>query len=424
MTPDIIEVIAGQDRGARFSLMPGSSTLGRSGKMDVVLTDPALQRLHARFFLSPDILTIQDLSGGATVVNGLPAAEPVRLAVGDRIALGATELSVVWSPGTPLPAPGAASSGAAPPPRPAPEPAAVGRGSPEPHDSAAREVPALLTAVPAAGVAVALAILALVATWLPFLTRPDGGVDTLWSVAPSGLAAQALGVSVVASAAAGWWLVSALSDAGTQHRLPALATTLSGAAIVGLPLFALAVPLGGGSHDVGVFVLLVAGLGSVAVGAVGIAGSGIAYPAGGPHAGSIIGGVGAGLGGLLAAISAPLPWLAGNLTEVSGLDPALRAGRLTLPLGLLTAFAATGAVLAPLLARRPLELPLLLAAAVLGVAGATLTLATAIAFASLDAEPGLLTTLVGTSVAGSAAGAGVLWMLVDGSRPRRPGEPG
>lgn len=404
MTPEALEVTGGQDRGARFSLRPGDTSLGRGGQMDVVLTDPALERLHARVWLGEDGLVLHDLSGGATRLNGVPVEGPRPLAVGDRLGMGSTELTVLWTPGAPAPAPRAVPDpppAAAPPPR---EP------EPEPDPPLLEEEPAPDMEVPAAGIALALSLLALISTWLPFLGRTDGTVASVWSLGADGLVIQSIVVGVLATGLSLWWLVDAVRDGGPFGHLAPLGVSLLGAAVAGLPMFAIAVNVSAGSRDVGVFVMLVAGVGAMAVAAVGVSDLAADVDGDAPHPGSIVAATGAGIGGIMAAVSAPLPWLAGNLVDWTGLDPALRVGRLTLPIGLLAAVVAGGALLAPLIGRRRLEFPLALGAAALGMAGLTLTTATVAGFSGLAAQSGLVITFAGMALAATAAAAGSVWM--------------
>ncbi len=417
MTPHALEVTGGQDRGARFSLRPGDTSLGRGGQMDLMLTDPALEKLHARLHLGPDRLVLHDLSGGATRLNGAPLDGPRPLSVGDRLGMGSTELTVLWTPGASAPEPRREERPPAAVPPPTPEDGAEAAAEPA-GDGRADDEPALDMEVPAAGIALALSLLALVSTWLPFLGRADGSVASVWTLGSDGLAVQSIVVAVLAIGMSLWWLVDAMHDGGPFAYLAPVGVSLLGAAVAGLPLFAIAVNVASGSRDVGVFVMLVSGVGAMAVAAVGVSDLAAEVVGDAPHPGAIVAAIGAGLGGLIAAVSAPLPWLAGNLVDWTGLDPALRVGRLTLPIGLLVAVVAGGALLAPLLGRRRLEFPLALGAAALAMTGLTLTTATVTGFSGLSAQSGLVLTFAGMTLAAAAATVGALWM----TRPP-PGQP-
>ncbi len=406
MPHEVLEVTDGQDRGARFDVLPGESTIGRGRRMDVVLTDPSIAHLHARLRLGDDALVLEDLSGGGTRVNGAAPAGPAPLAPGDRLSLGGTELRVLWAPGAPEPPPPERSEPE--PPRPAPGPLA---GEP-PEPPPAGPAQALDLGPAAAGVAVALSLLALVATWLPFVATAAGATETAWSLDPGGLGVQALIVSLASVAGSVWWLAVALSGrARGERELPRLLTTIAAAAVCGLPLFAFTVPVGAGDRDVAVFLLLTCGIGTAALASVGGFAPGEDLMSDRPRPGSVAVAAAGGLGGLLAAAASPMAWFSTNVTTVGGLDAGLRAGRLLLPLGLVTAMVAALAAIAPMAGHRRAEGPLAAGAAALGLAGLTLTTATAIAFSSLDAEPGLLLALLGTALAAAGGAGGALWLV-------------
>lgn len=119
MSVDVLVVTAGRDHGARFGLRGSSATIGRGPVMDVVLNDPRVSRRHARIGIEGARLLIEDLgSTGGTAVNGTVIAEPTTLALGDRIEVGGTQLTVVWTPASshPLPAPPAHPPPIGPPP--------------------------------------------------------------------------------------------------------------------------------------------------------------------------------------------------------------------------------------------------------------------------------------------------------------------
>ena len=420
MPHEVLEVVDGQDRGARFGVLPGESTIGRGRRMDVVLTDPSVAHLHARLRLGDEALVLEDLSGGGTRVNGTPPAGPARLAPDDRLELGDTGLRVLWAPGAPEPA---AAEPARPEParaqQPAPEEPVPEKPAPEPAPPEPVDLgPA------AAGVALALSLLALVGTWLPFVATPAGSAETAWSLDPRGLGLQAVIVALVAVGGSGWWLAVALGNAPHADReLPRLVTTLAAAAVCGLPLFALTVPIGAGDRDVAVFLLLTCGIGTAALASVGGFARVELPETDRPRPGSVTVAAAAGFGGLLAAAASPLAWFSTNVTTVGGLDAGLRAGRLLLPLGLVTAMVAALTAIAPLAGQRRAEGSLAAATAALGIAGLTLTTATALAFSSLDAKAGLLLALLGTAVAAAGGAGGALWLVRDPSWTGQPAGP-
>ena len=78
--------------GIRHELDPGVSTVGRSKDCDVTIEDASLSRRHAELRREDDAVWIVDLgSTNGTEVNG-KRVDRARLASGDRILLGQTEL--------------------------------------------------------------------------------------------------------------------------------------------------------------------------------------------------------------------------------------------------------------------------------------------------------------------------------------------
>jgi FHA domain len=79
--------------GRRVDLRGGEYTLGRSRGCGVVLRDPSVSRGHALLSVRDGAVTLQDLqSSNGTYVNGRRLDAEVRLAPGDRVILGETEL--------------------------------------------------------------------------------------------------------------------------------------------------------------------------------------------------------------------------------------------------------------------------------------------------------------------------------------------
>ena len=69
--------------------------MGRSLTADIVLTDEAVSRAHATFRADGQTLVVEDLgSSNGTLVNGEPIDSPCRLAPGDFVTVGSTELEV------------------------------------------------------------------------------------------------------------------------------------------------------------------------------------------------------------------------------------------------------------------------------------------------------------------------------------------
>lgn len=77
----------------RLLVPPGGGVIGRSRDCDVVLDDAGVSRRHAELRPQGSGWTIADLdSTNGVLVNGSPLAGVQRLAAGDRIELGSTEI--------------------------------------------------------------------------------------------------------------------------------------------------------------------------------------------------------------------------------------------------------------------------------------------------------------------------------------------
>jgi pSer/pThr/pTyr-binding forkhead associated (FHA) protein len=128
-------------------------TLGREeGRADLVLDDPGVSRLHARFAVDRGAVVVEDLgSSNGTLVNGKRISGPVELAADDEVQLGGTVLSVAGGdvatamippgadPTAEHPGPPAAPPPAQPPPARRPVPNRLA-----PHPSERGNVPALV----------------------------------------------------------------------------------------------------------------------------------------------------------------------------------------------------------------------------------------------------------------------------------------
>jgi pSer/pThr/pTyr-binding forkhead associated (FHA) protein len=69
--------------------------VGRSLGADIVVADEAVSRTHATFRVDGQTLVVEDLgSSNGTLVNGEPIDSPCRLAPGDIVTVGSTELEV------------------------------------------------------------------------------------------------------------------------------------------------------------------------------------------------------------------------------------------------------------------------------------------------------------------------------------------
>ncbi|MBP6631915.1 MAG: sigma 54-dependent Fis family transcriptional regulator [Kofleriaceae bacterium] len=92
-------VIAGPDLGREFDVPMRGGSIGRDGAGLVVLTDPAVSRLHCHLELREEAMWLVDDSGkGRTLVNGAPITIH-RLQTGDELVLGTTRLSFLGGDG-------------------------------------------------------------------------------------------------------------------------------------------------------------------------------------------------------------------------------------------------------------------------------------------------------------------------------------
>lgn len=74
-------------------------TVGRAAGNDIVIEDPSLSRVHARFSMKNGIPCVEDLGSlNGTLINGRPADGVQTLKPGDRISLGKVDLTVDAEP--------------------------------------------------------------------------------------------------------------------------------------------------------------------------------------------------------------------------------------------------------------------------------------------------------------------------------------
>jgi pSer/pThr/pTyr-binding forkhead associated (FHA) protein len=72
------------------------ATIGRGTAADVVIPDQTVSRVHASVRVDGQTVVVEDLeSSNGTVVNGEPIASARRLAPGDVVTVGSTELEVL-----------------------------------------------------------------------------------------------------------------------------------------------------------------------------------------------------------------------------------------------------------------------------------------------------------------------------------------
>jgi len=92
----VLKFLTGKYKGEEFPLGPDSDDLiaGRSSEADLVLADDAVSRKHARFYVERRRTWVRDLgSRNGTLVNGAPVKRHC-LRVGDKIAIGASLMTV------------------------------------------------------------------------------------------------------------------------------------------------------------------------------------------------------------------------------------------------------------------------------------------------------------------------------------------
>jgi pSer/pThr/pTyr-binding forkhead associated (FHA) protein len=90
----LLHVRSGPTTGA-IHPVSGSATVGRSANADIVIPDEAVSRTHAAFRVDGQTLVVQDLgSSNGTLVNAAPIDAPRRLAPGDVVTVGSTELEL------------------------------------------------------------------------------------------------------------------------------------------------------------------------------------------------------------------------------------------------------------------------------------------------------------------------------------------
>ncbi|TCB95737.1 FHA domain-containing protein [Micromonospora zingiberis] len=89
----LLTVATGPMRGVGFRLRHEPLVIGRDPAVDIVVHDPHLSRRHAEVRLTGDGVSLVDLgSTNGTWVNELRTTAVVRLADGDVIRIGRTEL--------------------------------------------------------------------------------------------------------------------------------------------------------------------------------------------------------------------------------------------------------------------------------------------------------------------------------------------
>ncbi len=86
---------SGPDAGKSFLLASAQNVIGRDASAQVVLSDPTVSRRHAMIRVDADRVSISDLgSMSGTSVDG-EVIQGVRIAVGDRVAIGQSEFTLM-----------------------------------------------------------------------------------------------------------------------------------------------------------------------------------------------------------------------------------------------------------------------------------------------------------------------------------------
>ena len=94
MATVLLHVIKGPGTGAMHPIT-GPATIGRGTGADIVIADEAVSRAHASVRVDGQTVVLEDLeSSNGTMVNGEPIASACRLAPGDVVTIGGTDLEV------------------------------------------------------------------------------------------------------------------------------------------------------------------------------------------------------------------------------------------------------------------------------------------------------------------------------------------
>jgi FHA domain len=393
-------VVGGPDRGARFAMLGDALGLGREPDMDAVMTDPRVSRRHARIALRDDALYVEDLgSSSGTAVNGVRVEAEAVLRPGDRLAIGASELVVLWAPSrAPITEEGPlVGVPATDVPAPTVSTAVLDAGAPParalPGDPAPRLAVAAATAL--------LGVLVLVCLAPPFL-----GGDSIGGSGEGGPIAQTVleGVALLAlGALMGLSALGVVSRPAALDRLLAAGLLLVAGIVLGQGMMAATLSLA--DRGPAAWLLLTWGLLAVGAGAVAMVLAGRPAPLRRDEA---VVAASAGAGGVLAAIGAPLGWLGGDVLDLDGFE--FGAGKALLSFAIIVVLAAA-APIALWAVGRPALGALVSRAALLPLAGLLfgfgLTICTVLA-PSGTLKVGAVLALVGGLLAACAAAAAVL----------------
>ena len=254
--------------------------------------------------------------------------------------------------------------------------------------------------------------------WIPVL-GDRSGTDSVWSLHPAGFRIQAIVVALIAGLAAGAWLQAVSHPHLHAMRLPlAVATSIAGGLVAGLPLFLAAVDIGGASRELGLAVFVLAGLALV-----GCAVAGVAMIAGerrdAPVAAAAVLLVAAGgaVGGLLVTIASPLAWISSGLSEYGGFDDNVGAGGWLVVLSLAVVAASVLALAVARAGDRRAALYFSTCAGALSAASFTFASGAAFAFSSFQMEIGLSLVLTGSAIALTCTAIGAATLALGPTEP-------
>ncbi len=94
----VLQVVAGYNRGQRYTLPEGRVLIGRAETSTVRLLDDSVSREHCALQVTPERVSLQDASSrNGSRVNGVPC-EAAELLPGDRLGVGALELVLAVLP--------------------------------------------------------------------------------------------------------------------------------------------------------------------------------------------------------------------------------------------------------------------------------------------------------------------------------------
>ena len=92
--PLALRFISGKFQGSEYALAEsGEMLVGRSGDVQIVLSEDMVSRRHARILYDGQKITIEDLgSTNGTFVNGIRLTRERKITPGDVVRVGETDL--------------------------------------------------------------------------------------------------------------------------------------------------------------------------------------------------------------------------------------------------------------------------------------------------------------------------------------------